>query len=101
MDGLGRVRRVLTVLIHREQVSSFLWFLNSVLYLTLLYSCTLDYLQLFVLSFLYRLKHEVLQVEEYFDEFRCQCDAWSSLGQTSSKVATVNTGCKLYHHTII
>ena len=60
MDGLGRVRRVLTVLIHREQVSSFLWFLNSVLYLTLLYSCTLDYLQLFVLSFLYRLKHDVL-----------------------------------------
>ena len=35
-----------------------------------------------------------LKVEEYFDVFRCQCDAWSSLGQTSSRAATVATGCK-------
>ena len=33
-------------------------------------------------------------MEEYFDVFRCQCDAWSSLGQTSSRAATVATGCK-------
>ena len=35
-----------------------------------------------------------LKVEEYFDVFRCQCDAWSSVGQTSSRAATVATGCK-------
>ena len=34
------------------------------------------------------------QVEEYFDVFKCHCDAWSSKGQTSSKSATVATGCK-------
>ena len=34
----------------------------------------------------------LFQVEEYFDVFRCQCDAWSSLGQTSSRAATVATG---------
>ena len=34
------------------------------------------------------------QVEEYFDVFKCHCDAWSSKGQASSKSATVATGCK-------
>ena len=34
------------------------------------------------------------QVEEYFDVFKCHCDAWSSSGQASSKYATVGTGCK-------
>jgi hypothetical protein len=32
------------------------------------------------------------QVEEYFDVFKCHCDAWSSKGQASSKSATVATG---------
>ena len=34
------------------------------------------------------------QVEEFFDEFRCQCDAWSSRGLASSRPATVAIGCK-------
>ena len=34
------------------------------------------------------------QVEEYFDVFKCHCDAWSSKGQARSKSATVATGCK-------
>ena len=34
------------------------------------------------------------QVEEFFDEFRCQCDAWSTRGLASSKPATVAIGCK-------
>ena len=34
------------------------------------------------------------QVEEFFDEFRCQCDAWSSRGPASSRPATVAIGCK-------
>ena len=33
-------------------------------------------------------------VEEFFDVFKCHCDAWSSEGQTSSKTATVDIGCK-------
>ena len=34
------------------------------------------------------------QVEEFFAEFRCQCDAWSTRGLSSSRPATVATGCK-------
>ena len=36
------------------------------------------------------------QVEEFFDEFRCQCDAWSSRGLSSSRPATVASGCKSF-----
>ena len=41
-----------------------------------------------------KINNSLLQVEEFFDEFRCQCDAWSSKGLSSSRPATVAIGCK-------
>ena len=40
--------------------------------------------------------HNVLcvQVEEYFGGYECHCDAWSELGQVSSRPATISIGCK-------
>ena len=34
------------------------------------------------------------KVEEFFDMFKCHCEAWSSKGHSSSKSATINIGCK-------
>ena len=51
VDGLGRVRRVLTVLIHREQVSRLPLIPHFCAQSKSLALYRLDYLQLFVLSF--------------------------------------------------
>ena len=34
------------------------------------------------------------QVEEFFGQFACRCDAWSSAGRVASRNATVQTACK-------
>ena len=34
------------------------------------------------------------QVEEFFGQFSCRCDAWSSRGMSSSKNATVEIACE-------
>ena len=34
------------------------------------------------------------QVEEFFGQFSCRCDAWSSKGRVSSANVTVSTACK-------
>ena len=36
-----------------------------------------------------------VMVEEYFGVFTCQCDAWSTKGQVSSRKAVVSIACEL------
>ena len=69
VDAAGRVVRILSIVIYREQVTPPIITCSKYLFI---YS----------------------KVEEFFDEFRCQCEAWSSRGLTSSKQATVAIGCK-------